>query len=85
MCKWTIRTILSQVYWVVVYFKFWELFLFCFFSGESCISPGNIPHGQWTCSTQELPIPDATFLDGGAKTYKGEFADNAIIVISIIC
>ena len=65
--------------------SFGSLILSCSFSGESCISPGNITHGQWTCSTQELPIPDATFLDGGAKTYKGEFADNAIIVIFIIC
>ena len=39
--------------------------------GNSCPKPGSIPNGQWSCQTQELPIPDATFLDGDANTYPG--------------
>ena len=41
-------------------------------SGNSCPQPGSIPHGNWSCQMQEIPIPDATFLDGDANTYPGE-------------
>ena len=40
--------------------------------GNSCPKPGSIPNGAWSCQTQELIIPDATFLDSDANTYPGE-------------
>ena len=40
--------------------------------GHSCPKPGSIPNGNWSCQTQELLIPDATFLDSDANTYPGE-------------
>ena len=42
------------------------------FPGNSCPKPGSIPHGNWSCQMQELPIPDVTILDGGANTFPGE-------------
>ena len=45
-----------------------------YISGNSCPQPGNIPHGNWSCQMQEIPIPDATFLDGDANTYPGEWS-----------
>ena len=42
------------------------------FSGTSCPKPGSIPHGDWSCQMQEIPIPDANFLDGDTNTYPGE-------------
>ena len=40
--------------------------------GHSCPKPGSIPNGNWSCQTQELLIPDATFLDSDVNTYPGE-------------
>ena len=40
--------------------------------GHSCPKPGSIPNGNWSCQTQELLIPDATFLDSDINTYPGE-------------
>ena len=40
--------------------------------GHSCPKPGSIPNGTWSCQTQELLIPDATFLDSDVNTYPGE-------------
>ena len=37
--------------------------------GNSCPKPGSIPNGKWSCQTQELALPDTTFLDGSANTY----------------
>ena len=42
------------------------------FSGTSCPKPGSIPHGDWSCQMQEIPISDANFLDGDTNTYPGE-------------
>ena len=41
-------------------------------SGNSCPKPGSIPNGSWSCLMQELPVPDATFLDPEEATYPGE-------------
>ena len=32
-----------------------------------------MPNGNWSCQTQEIPIPDSTFLDGNINTYTGMF------------
>ena len=50
------------------------LYSLCNISGNSCPQPGNIPHGSWSCQMQEIPIPDATFLDGDGNTYPGEWS-----------
>ena len=47
-----------------------------FSTANSCPKPGSIPNGAWSCQTQELPIPDATFLDNGANTFPGKSLDN---------
>ena len=41
------------------------------FSGKTCPRPGKIPHGSWTCRTQNVPIYGTSFLDGEDQTYAG--------------
>ena len=41
-------------------------------SGNSCPLPGSVPHGNWTCKEQEIPITGTSFLDENAQTYLGK-------------
>ena len=41
-------------------------------SGETCPSPGSLPHGNWTCEMQEIQIHGTSFLDEDAQPYPGE-------------
>ena len=41
------------------------------FSGKTCPFPGSLPHGNWTCETQEIPIHGTSFLDEDAQSYQG--------------
>ena len=41
-------------------------------SGNSCPPPGSVPHGNWTCKEQEIPIIGTSFLDENAQTYLGK-------------
>ena len=43
-------------------------------SGNSCPLPGSVPHGNWTCKEQEIPITGTSFLDEDAQTYPGKLA-----------
>ena len=38
-------------------------------AGNSCPKPEGIPNGKWNCQRQELPVPEASFLDGDENTY----------------
>ena len=42
------------------------------FSGQTCPYPGSLPHGNWTCEMQEIPILGTSFLDEEAQSYPGE-------------
>ena len=42
-------------------------------SGLTCPYPGSLPHGNWTCETQEIPIQGTSFLDEDAQSYPGEY------------
>ena len=53
---------------LVIFFRI----LLWLISGNSCPKPGSIPNGIWSCQMQEIPIPDATFLDGDANTFPGK-------------
>ena len=41
------------------------------FSGKTCPFPGSLPHGNWTCEMQEIPIYGTSFLDEDAQSYPG--------------
>ena len=41
-------------------------------SGKTCPFPGSLPHGNWTCEMQEIPIQGTSFLDEEAQSYQGE-------------
>ena len=41
-------------------------------SGKTCPYPGSLPHGNWTCEMQEIPILGTSFLDEEAQSYPGE-------------
>ena len=41
------------------------------FSGKTCPFPGSLPHGNWTCEMQEIPIHGTSFLDEDAQSYPG--------------
>ena len=44
-------------------------------SGKTCPFPGSLPHGNWSCEMQEIPIRGTSFLDEDAQSYPGkEFA-----------
>ena len=44
-------------------------------SGKTCPFPGSLPHGNWSCEMQEIPIRGTSFLDEEAQIYPGdEFA-----------
>ena len=38
-------------------------------SGKTCPFPGSLPHGNWTCEMQEIPILGTSFLDEDAQSY----------------
>ena len=40
-------------------------------SGKTCPYPGSLPHGNWTCEMQEIPILGTSFLDEDAQSYRG--------------
>ena len=42
------------------------------FSGKTCPFPGSLPHGNWTCEMQEIPIHGTSFLDEDAQSYPGK-------------
>ena len=44
------------------------------YSGKTCPHPGSLPHGNWTCETQEIPIHGTSFLEEDAQSYPGELA-----------
>ena len=47
-------------------------------SGKTCPFPGSLPHGNWTCEMQEIPILGTSFLDEDAQSYRGkEFAKSS--------
>ena len=41
-------------------------------SGKTCPFPGSLPHGNWTCEMQEIPIQGTSFLDAEAQSHPGE-------------
>ena len=41
-------------------------------SGKTCPLPGSLPHGNWTCEMQEIPIYGTSFLDEDAQSYPGD-------------
>ena len=42
------------------------------FSGKTCPLPGSLPHGNWSCEMQEIPIHGTSFLDDeDAQSYPG--------------
>ena len=41
-------------------------------SGKTCPFPGSLPHGNWNCEMQEIPIHGTSFLDEDAQSYRGE-------------
>lgn len=41
-------------------------------SGHTCPFPGSLPHGNWSCEMQEIPIQGTSFLDEDAQSYRGE-------------
>ena len=41
------------------------------FSGKTCPHPGSLPHGNWTCEMQEIPIHATSSLDQDAQSYPG--------------
>ena len=58
-------------------FRFHDLFpelcaLLIHFSGKTCPFPGSLPHGNWTCEMQEIPIQGTSFLDEDAQSYPGK-------------
>ena len=42
-------------------------------SGKTCPFPGSLPHGNWTCEMQEIPIQGTSFLDEDAQSYPGDY------------
>ena len=42
------------------------------YSGKTCPLPGSLPHGNWSCETQEIPIHGTSFLDEDAQSYPGQ-------------
>ena len=42
------------------------------FTGKTCPLPGRLPHGDWTCEMQEIPIHGISSLVGDAQTYPGK-------------
>ena len=40
-------------------------------AGNSCPRPGDIPHGQWSCEEQQIPIPETANIGGELETYPG--------------
>ena len=47
-------------------------------SGKTCPFPGSLPHGNWSCEMQEIPILGTSFLDEDAQSYRGkEFAKSS--------
>ena len=42
------------------------------FAGTTCPLPGSLPHGNWTCEMQEIPIHGTFFLDEDAQSYPGK-------------
>ena len=43
-----------------------------FFPGKTCPLPGSLPHGNWSCEVQEIPIRGTSFLDEDAQSYPGD-------------
>ena len=41
-------------------------------SGKTCPLPGSLPHGNWTCEMQEIPIYGTSFLNEDAQSYPGD-------------
>ena len=41
-------------------------------SGKTCPFPGSLPHGNWTCEKQEVPIKGTSFLEEDAQSYPGK-------------
>ena len=41
------------------------------FSGKTCPLPGSLPHGNWSCEMQEIPIHGTSFLEEDAQSYPG--------------
>ena len=39
-------------------------------AGRSCLPAGSIPHGQWTCSKQQVPLPSIE-INGTIATFPG--------------
>ena len=42
------------------------------FAGKTCPLPGSLPHGNWTCEMQEIPIHGTSLLDEDAQSYPGK-------------
>ena len=45
------------------------------FSGKTCPFPGRLPHGNWTCEMQDIPIHSNSFLDEDGQSYPGKLLD----------
>ena len=41
------------------------------FPGKTCPFPGSLPHGNWTCEMQEIPILGTSFLEEDARSFPG--------------
>ena len=41
------------------------------FSGKTCPLPGSLPHGNWSCEMQEIPIHGTPLLEEDAQSYPG--------------
>ena len=51
------------------------------FAGKTCPLPGSLPHGNWTCEMQEMPIHGTSLLDEDAQSYPGNVSSQSPISV----